>query len=135
MVLASYFDKSIITRLLNEKVNGFLLTKAKPEELKKAVLDTYKNGAYRSKSFAKVVSSITTEELNFPQKRLSLSPKYITVLELCLTDLTYSEIAGKMGITLKAVEGYRDVLFRKFNVKTKTGLVLFALKNGLIELK
>jgi DNA-binding NarL/FixJ family response regulator len=50
---------------------------------------------------------------------------------LCATDLTYKEIAGRMEISTKTADRYRDGLFHKLNVKSKVGLALFAVKNGM----
>jgi DNA-binding NarL/FixJ family response regulator len=44
------------------------------------------------------------------------------------------EIADKMNVSSRTVDGYRDELFKKLNVQSRIGLVLFAIKNGLQKL-
>jgi DNA-binding NarL/FixJ family response regulator len=55
-------------------------------------------------------------------------------LQLACSELTYNEIAAKMFVSPKTVDGYRNALFEKFQVKSRVGLVLFAIKNGLVQL-
>jgi DNA-binding NarL/FixJ family response regulator len=47
--------------------------------------------------------------------------------------MSYKEIAEKMFLSPRTVEGYRDNLFEKLGVKTRVGLVLFAIKNGIVN--
>jgi DNA-binding NarL/FixJ family response regulator len=49
----------------------------------------------------------------------------------CCEDLTYKQISEKMGLSQRTVETYRDNLFEKLKVNSRTGLVMFAVKNGL----
>jgi DNA-binding NarL/FixJ family response regulator len=48
--------------------------------------------------------------------------------------MIYKEIANHMGLSVRTVEGYRDDLFEKLGVNTRTGLVIYALKHGLVNL-
>jgi DNA-binding NarL/FixJ family response regulator len=47
--------------------------------------------------------------------------------------MSYKEIAEKMFLSPRTVEGYRDNLFEKLAVKSRVGLVLFAIKNGIVK--
>jgi DNA-binding CsgD family transcriptional regulator len=58
----------------------------------------------------------------------------IEFLKLAGTELTYKEIADQMNVSIRTVDGYRDALFEKFHVKNRIGLVLYAVKNKLINL-
>jgi DNA-binding CsgD family transcriptional regulator len=53
------------------------------------------------------------------------------LLSMVCTELTYKEIADKMNVSPRTVDGYRDILFDKLNVKTRVGLCMFAIKNRL----
>jgi DNA-binding NarL/FixJ family response regulator len=46
--------------------------------------------------------------------------------------MTYKEIAGKMYLSVRTIDGYRDTLFEKLDVKSRVGLVLFAIKNKIV---
>ena len=50
------------------------------------------------------------------------------------TELTYKEIADKMFVSPRTIDGYRDALFEKLNIKTRVGLAIYAIKNGLVDI-
>ena len=54
-------------------------------------------------------------------------------LQLLCTDLGYKEIANKMSLSPRTIDGYRDNLFYKLKIKTRTGLVIYAIKNQLVN--
>ncbi|MCW3114052.1 MAG: response regulator transcription factor, partial [Segetibacter sp.] len=49
------------------------------------------------------------------------------------TELTYKEIADKMFISPRTIDNYRDDLFKKLEVKTRVGLAMYAIKNGIVQ--
>ena len=65
-------------------------------------------------------------------ERIILSDKEIDFLRLASTDLTYKEIAVQLKITPRAIDGYRDSLFEKLDVKSRVGLAIYAVKNGIV---
>ncbi len=60
------------------------------------------------------------------------SPTEIEFLKLASSDMTYKEIAQKMNMTPRAIDGYRDTLFDKLEVKSRVGLAIYGLKNGIV---
>ncbi|HZX58286.1 MAG TPA: LuxR C-terminal-related transcriptional regulator [Mucilaginibacter sp.] len=62
-----------------------------------------------------------------------LNSREIEFLKLSATELTYKEIAEHMCLSSRTVDGYRDSLFEKLQIKSRIGLVLYAIKNKLIE--
>ncbi|MFN3300103.1 MAG: response regulator transcription factor, partial [Sediminibacterium sp.] len=65
---------------------------------------------------------------------LNLPEREKEFLKLLATDLTLKEIAAKMNLSPRTIDGYRDNLFEKVKVSNRVGLVLFALRNNLIQL-
>jgi DNA-binding NarL/FixJ family response regulator len=59
-----------------------------------------------------------------------LSPRELEFVKLCCTELTYKEIAEQMKVVPKTVDSFRDHVFQKLNVHTRTGIVLFANNPG-----
>jgi two-component system, NarL family, invasion response regulator UvrY len=55
-------------------------------------------------------------------------------LKLACTEITYKEIAEKMCLSIHTIDGYRDILFEKLGVKSRIGLVLYAIKNKIVLL-
>ena len=55
-------------------------------------------------------------------------------LQLACSEYTYNEIAAKMFLSPKTIDGYRNALFEKLNVKSRVGMALYAVKHGLVKL-
>jgi DNA-binding NarL/FixJ family response regulator len=64
----------------------------------------------------------------------SLSQKEIEFLQLVCSEMAYKQIADAMNVGIRAVDYYSVELFKKLNVETRVGLVLFAIKNGYYKL-
>lgn len=58
-----------------------------------------------------------------------------TFLSLSCSDLTYVEIADKMCVAPRTVDGYRESLFEKLNVKSRTGMVIEAIRRGIVQIE
>jgi DNA-binding CsgD family transcriptional regulator len=47
--------------------------------------------------------------------------------------MTYKEIADKMYLSPRTIDGYRDALFEKLDIKTRVGLVLYAIRHNIVQ--
>lgn len=56
-------------------------------------------------------------------------------LKLACSEMTYREIAEIMCRSPRTIDAYRDSLFEKLNVRSRTGLVLYAIRNGIVPIK
>jgi two-component system, NarL family, invasion response regulator UvrY len=56
-------------------------------------------------------------------------------LRMACTEMTYAQIADKMFLSPKTIDGYRNSLFEKLSVKSRVGLVMFAIKNRMVSLE
>ncbi len=68
-----------------------------------------------------------------PKGPPQLNAREIEFLKLVCTEMTYKEIAEKMFLSARTIDGYRDSLFEKLNVKSRVGLVLYAIKNSIVN--
>jgi len=68
------------------------------------------------------------------KNEISLRDKEIVFMKFVCTELTYKEIANEMNLSPKTIDGYRDILFTKLNVKNRVGLVIYAIKNKIYTL-
>jgi len=67
------------------------------------------------------------------EKKKKISEREKEFLTYTVTELSYKEIAEKMCCSPRTVESYRDQLCEKFDLKTRVGLAVFAIKNGFAE--
>ena len=62
---------------------------------------------------------------------MQLKEREIEFIKQACTELTYKEIAEAMFLSPKTIEGYRDAIYEKLNLKNRIGLVLYAIRNNL----
>ena len=137
MALSMYDTDNSILRMLKNGVKGYILKDIDPSELKLALESVITKGFYYSDMVTgKLIHTINT--LDVPEHRvrqmLTLNDRELEFLRLVCTECTYKEIAEQMYLSPRTIDGYRDTLFEKLNVKTRVGLVLYALRNGIVAL-
>ena len=121
-------ENSTILKMLKAGAIGYLLKDTEKSVLEKALVEIVENGFFHTKSVTnllmKSLSGIGNQEITFKERE-------ITFMKLACTELTYKEVADKMCLSPKTIDGYRDVLFTKLNVKNRVGLVMYAIKNKI----
>ena len=119
------------------EAKGYLLKDADPEELMFAMTSIINKGFYYSDFVASVLMR------NISGKSESIDPKVSTIvlkdrelefLKHCCSEMTYKEIADVMFLSPKTIDGYREHLFQKLNVKSRVGLVLYSFRKNLFKL-
>ncbi len=133
LVLSMQDDDLSLIKMIRSGAKGYLLKNIHPEELEHALNElTSKGYYYPGWASSKVFSNLAEDK---PAAKDSiqigdLSEREQAFLKLCCTELTYKEIAEKMDCSARTVEGYRDNLFAKLDLKTRVGLVMYAMKHG-----
>ncbi len=131
LVLSMHSEPQIISKLINQDINGYLLKNAEKEELLTAVKKIAKGENYFSKEVKEIFtqSSFTRNYQVIPE----LSKREKEVLKLIGDEYTTKEIADLLFISQNTVETHRKNMFSKLNVKNVAGLIKMALKNNLID--
>ncbi len=136
VILSMEDDAQLVSLLIGEGISGYLLKNADPEELELAVKMVLKNEFYFSSALSgAVLSSLRTRksvEKNI--ERLDLNKRELDILILTCKELTASEIARELVLSPRTVEGYRSSLLEKTGTKNIAGLVIFAIKNSLVNI-
>ena len=130
IVLSMFDDADRVLSMLRLGVRGYLLKDAEPSEFEQALLKVSQGEVY----YPEFVTRYLLHNFNNEAEPLKLSAREIEFLKLVSTELTYKEIADQMFLSIRTVDGYRDNLFEKLQIKSRVGLVLYAVKNKLIEL-
>jgi DNA-binding NarL/FixJ family response regulator len=79
-------------------------------------------------------NDISVKSINSHLKiKSAISDKDRIFLKLCATELSYEQIAGQMNVSPRTVNGYREKLFELLDIKSRSGLVLYAIRNGIAE--
>lgn len=134
LILTMYDSEIALIRLLQVGVRGFLKKDVHPTELKTALLSVVEDGYYYSnKATGKLASFFHKSHTNQSSiEKALLNPREIEFLKFASTEMTYKEIAQAMHITPRSIDGYRDGLFEKLDVKSRVGLAIYAVKNGIV---
>jgi DNA-binding NarL/FixJ family response regulator len=136
LVVSMIENEEIIVKMLKLGVKGYLSKDVEPQTLSEALRAIKNKGFYYTDYITgKLVHSLQFPETNdSSQSTVQISEKERIFLKLACSEMTYNEIAGKMFLSPKTIDGYRNSLFEKLEVKSRVGLVLFAIKNGYVDL-
>jgi len=137
IALSTLESEAAIIKMIRHGAKGYILKDAEPSELKIAFDEVMSRGYYYNDLITrKVMQSINhlVDEKNPLPIFTRLSEREIQFLKLACSEKTYQQIAKEMFVSERTVDGYRDTLFKKLDVSTRVGLVLFAIKNKLVEI-
>ncbi len=124
-------NEKIIIQMLKAGAKGYLLKDMQPDILFEAIETVDKKGSFYTDIVTQSLLRIKTEEHEAQNILSELKEKEKEFIRWACSELTYKEIADKMFLSPKTIDGYRDSVFVKLDVKSRVGLVLFALKNKL----
>jgi DNA-binding NarL/FixJ family response regulator len=125
-------DDTSVIQMIRAGCCAYLLKEIHPDELEKALNEIYKSGYYNAD-----VSNIRYRQLLRKQQaeeQLQLSERELCFLKYACSDLTYKQIADRMHLAERTIDGYRENLFQKLNVQSRVGMVLEALRRKLVDL-
>jgi DNA-binding NarL/FixJ family response regulator len=111
-------------------VDGYLLKESDYEELNRAITSVMKGGKYFSQEL--LVNLLNHKN---PELKISITKREQEILQnLCLGFSTI-EISEKLHLSVRTIEKYRSDLLIKTGVSNSISLVLYAIKNGLVEIE
>jgi two-component system, NarL family, invasion response regulator UvrY len=133
LALSMYDTELNVIKMLRKGANGYVLKDTDPEDLRVAINKVYKDGFYHSE----LVTGRMLNILHDPDGKMSveLNDRELQFLGFCCTELTYKEIADQMFLSPRTIDGYRENLFKKLNITTRTGLAMYAIKAGVVPVK
>ena len=136
LVISMVENEETIVRMLKQGVKGYLCKDVEPHELREALYAIKNKGFYYTDFITgKLVHSLQINDGNDnPTTAPPINDREKQFLELACSEMTYSEIAAKMYLSPKTIDGYRDALFEKLNIKNRVGLALYAVKHGFVKL-
>jgi two-component system, NarL family, invasion response regulator UvrY len=137
LALSMYDNEASIIRMLKCGAKGYILKDSEPAELKAAIDAVISKGYYYSDLVSgKLINAINKIEDGGSDVNtlVNLNERETDFLKYACTEMTYKEVADKMFVSPRTIDGYRDGLFEKLHVKTRVGLVMYAIKNGIVTI-
>jgi len=136
LALSMHNEDKYIVDMMKAGASGYLLKNAEPEEIIEAIATVHNKGFY----FNEHLSVTLIKQLvgpghadNASQQSVDLNDREVEVLKLVCQECSNQEIADKIFLSVRTVEGYRARLFEKTGSKNLVGLVIFAIKRGIIS--
>jgi DNA-binding NarL/FixJ family response regulator len=131
LALSMFEEDEPIIKMLACGAGGYILKESTAAELVFAIKTIAAQDYFLNNQVTgKLIRSLQGDGKT-PNAANDLTPNEMKFLELCCSELTYKEIATKMSLSVHTIDNYRDALFQKLDLKSRTGLVLYALKNNI----
>ncbi|MDQ6814725.1 MAG: response regulator transcription factor [Bacteroidota bacterium] len=136
IILSMYDDKETITKMMEHGANAYLTKTADADEIYKAVLtcmneDFYFNDLVNSAVLLKLQSKKSVKR--FYSDTVKFNEKELKILKLISEDKTTEEISEDVFLSPRTVETIRQNMKIKVGVKTIAGLLMYGMRNHLIE--
>lgn len=136
IVLSVHNEEKFIIRMLELGINGYLFKESEPAEVEEAIHAVMKNDFYMNDQMLKAMRN----SLSHKKEKVSLdAPLVLTlrekeILNLICKECTAAEIADKLSISVRTVEGHRNNLMQKTGARNVVGLVVYAMKHNLTDI-
>jgi DNA-binding NarL/FixJ family response regulator len=138
IALTSYDGKSFITNMIDVGASSYLLKNTSPKVVIHTINQVFEKGFYYDDKVLKTIHenllSSSGKKIKSDLDKKLLSNREREVLELICAQLTTSEIAEKLFISPRTVDGHRNNLLLKTGSKNVAGLVIYGIQKKLIEL-
>lgn len=136
LVVSMYEDDKFIIHLMENGANGYLLKNAEPDELRRSIYAVHENGYYFNDLVNKALLKKLVLKNNFKpsfNQNVELTERELEVLKLICEEKTAAEIGKEIFLSPRSVEGIRQRLIEKVGVRNTAGLVMFAVKNNIVD--
>lgn len=135
IILSSYFSKAFIINMIELGASGYLAKNSLPEEVEGTIREVAEKGfSYGDKVMEVIRENMMKKTKEKPTFAPALTERETEILQLICEQFTAAEIAEKLFISPRTVDGHRNNLLQKLNCRNTAGLVVYALQNGLVKM-
>lgn len=120
-------EEHVVMQMIRSGAKGYLLKDTRKSILEQALLEVINYGFY----YTNTVERIVKQTENLQEDEIVLKERELEFIKHACTEMTYKQIAEKMFLSPKTIEGYRESVFQKLGLKNRTGLVIYAIKNNI----
>jgi len=137
VVVSSHYQKTFMGYLLKAGVSGFVPKGVLPQQLLEVVRTVHEQGYYFLPEQVDIMRKQITSKAPKPQldTPITITTREKEILELLCQQKTAQEIADTLYITRRTVEGHKNNLLSKTGMKNTAGLIVYAIKEGIIDLQ
>jgi DNA-binding NarL/FixJ family response regulator len=136
IALTSYNTKSFIANMIEIGAASYIVKNSTPEEMITTINQVIEKGFYYNEEVLNVIQEnlITNNRKNIFFEDIILTKREREILELICNQKSTQQIAEKLFISPRTVEGHRNNLLLKTDSQNSAGLVVFAIQNKIVIL-
>jgi DNA-binding NarL/FixJ family response regulator len=135
IALSSYHSQTFISHMISTGASSFLIKNTTPEILSKTIYEVYQKGYYYTDEVLEVIRQVTLSNKTAKTKLiLELTKRELEILKLICQQNTTAEIADKLFLSVRTVEGHKNNLLQKTECKNVVSLVIYAIQNEFVDL-
>jgi DNA-binding NarL/FixJ family response regulator len=135
IALSMFEEENLIVEMLEAGARGYLLKNADKKEILEAILTVYDGNIFYCKhTSARLASLIVKSKFDPPKNKggAMFTDREREIVRLICRQHTAQEIGDRLFLSKRTVEGYRTKILEKMDVKNTAGVVVFALRHGMI---
>ena len=135
LVLTAYKDKGYLDRLLKIGASGFILKLSAAEELIGAIRLVAGGGIYLDPQMADRITDgyVRSQFLKGEVRQRELTPREEEILRLIAQGYSNKEISSELKIAVKTVESHKANLMQKLELRNRTEIVRYAVRQGWLQ--
>ena len=131
LIFSAETDEATILKAMEIGVDGFISKASQPEELCNAIETITEGANYFGRDIAQILKEVSaTKKLQDEM----FSPRELEIIRYCADGLMSKEIAEKLCISARTVEGHKLSIFRKMGISNTAELIKYSVKHGIVRL-
>ncbi len=135
LALSMFGDEEYYYKMINAGAKGFILKSSGKDEIIKAIQTVAAGNSYFSNELLRrIIVKIGHKTQPLVNPKESFTKRELEIIELMCSGLSASEIAENLFLSKKTIEGHRTNLFAKTGTKNSVALVIYVIKNHLVEI-
>ena len=137
VIALSMFDEDdLVVDMLEAGAKGYLIKNASKNEILEAIRTVHDNGTYYCHHTSNKLAQMIAKSKFNPYKKaksLDFTSREIDIIKLICTEFSNKEMATELNLSVRTVEGYRDRILEKMDVRNTAGIVVYAIKHGIFK--
>lgn len=135
IALSMFGDNYSIMEMLQAGAMGYLLKNAGKEVVMEAIRSAYRGEPYYCRTASQKLSALIASGRFDPRKpeTVDFNPTELRIIRMICEDMESQQIAEQLNCSLGTVNKYRARIMEKAGVKSTTGLIVYAMRNGVVR--
>ncbi len=135
LILSTHEDENFMAHLIEHGAHGYLVKDSDPQEVYEAIVSLHTKGSYiNERSLRAIQHNIGRKTKPMAKVNFEITKREVEVLQLTCQQYTAEEIGEKLFISVKTVNGHRNNLLQKTGSRNVTGLVMYAIRNNIVDI-